>query len=754
MALRSSVLLLTLLIVSLAFSARGQIISQTASATWQVQKYDFDVTLPSDERGREVTVKALLNLKNISGRPATTLTLRMSPSASVSTVKINDAPAEPAKGEEKITTGSNFQRLVMRFAPVAPDGTVTAAVDYKIDLKDNTSLASVSPTGSQLLPLSFWYPTPNSWYFTRGADAAPVRMRVHAPAGQSVVSAGAETAGAFDSAGSGQPFFVSGNWERSDQNGVAVYIPKGSGPDALKRAAELGALVTDARAYVNGILATASSAPLRIVASRRGAGFSSGGTFIVSDAVFRRPKIDSLTAMNIAEGMAKLSIGNAIHVNGDGYGAVSEGLTRYLANQFLENKFGKDVSDVERARQRFSYAAISKRDAPLSSVSPLDPYYYPAVANKGAMAWRILGKRVGTTEFWKAVRAAAQDGDLTLAELRSAFPEQKDLLDYLFDQVTDMNLLAGVPQSAGAETRVALHNTGSADATVDVAATTATGEKMVATTSIRATSFGEVTFRSPSKIVRAEIDVDKMYPQTDYSDDIAPREIDESDPLLAVKRLFDKQDFAGAETAARSTLRDLSRYDDVRILLARALLGENKTAEAEREFKAVLDEKLPTSRSIAWAFEGLAEVAAKANQTEPARRYAESAIIGEGDYGAGLASRNVRNKLGAGAGPDPTVKAFFADFDKAAAANRKVDVDALVLPGEVTKFAGGVAGSAQQWQTDIRQIDRLDADTVLVEANMTVKLLSKEPESDLAVYRLVKTAAGWRLAGVEIFETR
>src|ERR1043165_2233861 len=115
---------------------------------------------------------------------------------------------------------------------------------------------------------------------------------------------------------------------------------------------------------------------------------------------------------------------------------------------------------------------------------------------------------------------------------------------------------------------------------------------MIASSSIRATSFGEVTFRSPSKIIRAEIDVDKMYPQTDYSDDIAPREIDESDPLLAVKRLFDRQDFAGAETAARSTLRDLPRYDDVRILLARSLLGENKTGEAEREFKAVLDEKL------------------------------------------------------------------------------------------------------------------------------------------------------------------
>jgi hypothetical protein len=98
------------------------------------------------------------------------------------------------------------------------------------------------------------------------------------------------------------------------------------------------------------------------------------------------------TAMNIAEAMAKLWIGDSISVNGEGYGAISEGLARYLATQFIESKYGKDVADVERLRQRVSYAAISTRDAPMALVSPIDDYYYPEVANKGAMAWRILAK--------------------------------------------------------------------------------------------------------------------------------------------------------------------------------------------------------------------------------------------------------------------------------------------------------------------------------------------------------------------------
>ncbi|MEQ1923835.1 MAG: hypothetical protein ABL952_15125, partial [Pyrinomonadaceae bacterium] len=74
--------------------------------------------------------------------------------------------------------------------------------------------------------------------------------------------------------------------------------------------------------------------------------------------------------------------------------------------------------------------------------------------------------------------------------------------------------------------------------------------------------------------------------------------------------------------------------------------------------------------------------------------------------------------------------------------------------GEVAKFASGVSGSTEQWQTQIVQIDRLDVNTVLVETNTTVKLLTRNPETGTAVYRLIKTGTGWKLAGVEMFEVR
>lgn len=756
MLIKKQYLAIVAVIFSLQLLAIGQDTARTAPATWQVQKYDIDVTLPQDN-ARTIIAKASLSLKNISGKPASTLTLRIAPLAEITAVKINDSTAEFSKNEEKINATSSLQRIQTRFGAVAADASLSITVDYKLTLKDNTALGSVSPTFSQLLPLSYWYPTPNSWFFPRGADMAPVRIKVSGPSGMMFVSSGTESAAGFEQKLSSQPFFVAGNWDVATTGGVSVYMPKGTGADGQKRAAELAALYTDAKAFVAGVLGKAPDAASRIVSVRRGAGFGSAGTVLVDEALFRRSKIDSLTAMNIAEAVVKQWLGNAVTVNGEGYGIVSEGLSRYIATQFLESRFGKDIADIERLRQRTAYSAVSKRDAPMATVSPIDDYYYPVVANKGAMVWRIIAKRVGANEFAGVIRKNSQDGNLNVSELRAAFAAQKQVLDLLFDQITEMNLMVGLPQAEAGETRVATRNTGSTDITVDVAATTASGQKIVAPTTLRATSIGETTFKTTEKIVKVEIDAEKLYPQLDYSDDVKPQESTDSDPVLAAKRSFDKQDaagFAAAEKTAKALLIDFPRHDDLRVVLGRSLLAQNKNAEAEREFKAVLDEKLPTARSLAWANVGLAEVAAKSNQNDLAIKYAETAIATDAEYGASFAARNLRSKLGVASAGDATVKSFFADFDKAAAANRKAEVEALAMPGEITRFISGISGSTEQWQTVVRQIDRIDANTVLVETNMTIKLLNKEIETGIAVYRLTKAGTGWKLSAVDMFEVR
>jgi tetratricopeptide (TPR) repeat protein len=725
-----------------------------ASATWQVQKYDIVANLPTSDSDRSLIAKATLTIKNISSSPASTLSLRISPGAEITAITINGATADFSKREEPIGAIGSLQRASIRIPAVAPGSTATAVVDYKLTLKDNTGLGSLSPVGATFLPLSYWYPTPNSWYFARGADYAPFQIKVNAPAGQTVVSAGAEAAASFNQFLAGQPFFLSGSWDAINSAGVTVYVPKGSNPEAKARADELAKLATDAKAFIAGILGAAPETQLRLISTRRGAGFSQGGAILIDEGVFRRSKVDSLTAMNVAEAVAKLWIGGSVAIAGDGQGAIREGLPRFLATEFIENKFGKDIADIERARQRMAYFGVARRDSPLSTVSALDDYYFAEVANKGAMIWRILDRRVGRAAFAANIQGSMKDGRLDLPELRAAFSEQKDLVDYMFDQVTDMNLLIGLPQPAGAETKVALRNAGAIDATVGIEALTATGEKLKADATIRATSYGEVTFKTAAKITRVEIDPDKLFPQIEYSDDVAPKEFNDSDLLLAVKRSFDKQDYAGAESTARSVLRRYPRYDDVRVLLARSLLAEGRANDAGTEFNAVLSEKLPTARSLAWANEGLAEVAVKAGQAAQAAKYADAAIMADAEYGASLAARNLRNSLNTSAAVDADIKNFFTRFDKAAVSNHKAEVDALVVPGEVNKFVGGISGSTEQWQTQLRHVDYLDLNTALAEAGLTIKLLNREQESGTAVFRLVRLGNQWKLAAVDMFEVR
>ncbi|MDQ3799398.1 MAG: tetratricopeptide repeat protein [Acidobacteriota bacterium] len=747
-----SIIIFAFCLFNFALQVSAQDENVRASAAWQVKKYDITATLPT-AADRFLTAKAVLNLQNVGNGAGSRLTLRVSPGAEVSAVTVNNSTAAFTKGEEKLGTSRTLQRIIVTLPSVQPNGTTTVAVDYKLKVDENSGLNTISPVGSQFLPLSFWYPTPNSHYAPRGADFAPFRLTVNAPAGETIVSSGTAGANAFEQKLNGQPFFVTGNWDTLEVKGVTVYLPKGASEAEKQRAGELANLAVEAKTFTASLLGTATETPTRIIAVRRGAGFSDAGAILLDYGAFRRQKVDSLTAMTIAEAVAKTWLGNASLVRGEGYGAVREGLSRFIATQFIEKQFGKDVADIERLRQRMAYAAVARRDAPLAQVTPLDDYFYASTGNKGAMIWRIAARNAGQAEFFNAIRPLLKEGNLTLSGVRAALATQKESLDYWFDQATDMNLLVGLPQAAGADTKVALRNLGAIAVNVTVVGLTDKGEKVSTQVTIPPQSFGEAVFKTPSKIIRAEIDPEKLLPQVDFSDDIAPREFIESDALLVIKRAFDKQEFAAAEKSARTVLVLYPRLDDARIWLARSLLAQNRAAEAEKEFRAVLDEKLPTGRSLAWANLGLGEIAAKSNQNAQAAKYFEEAIRADAEYGATLAARAGRSKTGMGASVDESVKAFFAQFDKAAVSGTKVNVDALIIAGEIPRFSGGVSG-AQEWRTTVLQVDRIDANNVLAEVQLNIRLLNRDPESGTAVFLLSKVGSNWKLNSVEMFEVR
>ncbi len=726
------------------------------SLTWQVDKYDITASLPNDlSAGRDLEVTASLTLRNISASSFSRLTLRISENAKVASVTANGTVADFTVSQESTGGARTLQRILCSLPAVGPGQTIVVSVKYALGVTENDGLASLSPLGTQFLPFSFWYPTPTSWFFTGGSDFAPVRLTVNTNGNGVLFSAGKITGNVAEVGLNAQPFFVSGPYQSTSVEGVeVVYIGRSESGFSQARIAELASIAAKANDFVAQKLGRKLAVPLRIICVKRGSGFSDSGTILVDDAVLEREKVDAVTVQGIVEGVAKSYLGNLIRVDGDGYGVIREGLSRFLGNSFIESEFGEGVADVERLQQRTNYSAIARRDAPLGIVSPVDVYYYTATANKGSQVWSYLSRAYGQ-DFFSILAARADDGKLDLDEIRASFAAEKSYLDFVIDKITEMNLMIGLPQRSAGQFKSALRNIGGADsvdAKVVVTATTSSGKKITANTTIPANAFGEVVFPTSEEVVRVEVDSEKAYPQVDYSDDIAPRVIDDPDPLLFIKREFDRQKFPEAEKNANAVLGIFPEYHDARILLARSLLAQNKITEAGRQFDRVLSSSLPSPQSIAWAELGLGEIAQKTGQASEARRRFTRAISADSDYGATLGAVRALITSKSGGGPDEGVRGFFAQFDRAVVSNSKAEVQVLIAGGEVSRFASNVAGQAQQWATNIEFVQPIDSIDVLVATSVELRLLNREVESGVAVFRLTRVGSALKLSAVEIFE--
>lgn len=740
-----------------------------ARAAWQVTQFDITATLPAPGAERTLAARAVLTARNVGQGAGNSFTVRINPAAEVKSASANDATARFAKRTEARTQLQ--QVTVMLAAPVAPGGTMKVAFDYSLLLPTNSGLAAVSTEGAQFLPLSLWYPTPNSPASARGADSAPVRLTVSAAGGEMVVSSGQGSGATFDQKLSAQPFFAAGRWEAvegaNEARGVTSLIPRGASPEERKRAEALNAFAAAARAYFATTLGGAQDVPVRLVAVSRGAGFDMGGTILVEPAIFRRAKIDGATALLVAESVARIWIGGATPVRGAGAGVVREGLTRLLAVEFIEKQLGAEAAESERLRERVAFAAVAKRDAPLSQITQGEPNYLTLAADKGSMVWRLAERTLGREVFLNVVRAQLQGGragELTLASLRAALAEAggarlKSILDAELDQPTLTDLLVGLAQPREGGWSAALRNTAPFDVTVAVAARTDRGERLTTEVTLKASDFGEAIFKTASRVVGVEVDPDNLYPQTDYDNDDAPRRVALDATLGDATRALTSQDYARAETLTRDLIARQPLMQDARVLLARALLEQNKLPDAEREFRAAADSPLPLAQTLAWSSIGLGEIALRKGQAAEAARLFSEAVRAEGGYPSALAARAARLRAeampGAGApAVDESVRAFVTQFDQAVRGGRKADLDALIVPGELSTFGKGIVGSQPEvWQTKVLRTEALGGDRVAADVQITARTLGRD-QSGSAV--LVLTRAGGRLllAEIPIFEVR
>lgn len=734
---------------------------------WQVTSFEINANVQQNER--LLSAVTTINATNV-GAPGRTFTVRLNSTASVKSVTVAGSPANFRPAQE---TRGELQRLEISLpSTVGPNATVSATVTYTIAVESNTGLTAISLIGTQFLPLSYWYPQPNSPFSVRGADSAPFKLTVNIP---NATSSGVEkqaSAGSitFEQSLHGQPFFVQGDWDKldgaADGKGIAVLLEKGAGAEERKRAEALIAFAGMARSFYATSLGPAPDVPLRLVAVRRGAGFSDSGTVLFDADTLRLPKIDAATALAVAEAVARLWIGGQTAVQGEGGGVLRDGLVRYLATQFLEKQFGADAVKSELYRQRLAYVSVAQRDSPLARASQVDSTYFNSVPNRGAMFWRLVDRRMGRDALLTVIRNAAQAGKsdpngLNLPSVREGLVARggeslKALVDQQLDQVIDTDLMVGLPQQRGADWVSALRNIGSVDVTVTVVATTDTGQQIQSEATVPAKNFGEAVFKSPAKVVRVEIDPEKLYPQLDYGNDVMPRGKELSQALNEAYLQLGAQDFAKSEATARAMLASSPRFQEAQIILARSLLGQNRIDDAEKLFRASLDEPLPFTATLAWANIGLGEIAMKRNQAAEAVKRFSDAVIASRDYPSSLAARlaRIRAEAAANAAPpvDENARTLITQFSQAVVSNKKAELDSRIVSGELVKFINASIGT-ELWDTKVVRTEQLNPNLIAADVQINAKKLGTVG-AGTAVIVLARTPSGWKISGIELFEVR
>ena len=765
--LHSSMKIIGVLLMALFLLSSVTRAQEEARAAWQIT--NFDITANVQQAERTLNAIAILSASNVGRGTGASFTFRISAKASIKSVTVSGATANFRAVPESY---GNLQRITATLPISVPaGGSLVININYSLPVESNTGLAAISPVESQFLPPSFWYPLPNTPFTVRGADTAPFRLAVN---GTKVVSSGIEKSGqsgstVYEQSLFEQPFFVQGDWDKVEGSGdarnIMAFVPRGATAEERKQAEAIINLAAGARTYYAGVFGPAPEVPIRLVTVRRGSGFSYGGVIFLEPGVLRRSKVDSATAMLVSEAISRLWIGGQTAVRGEGGGLLREALPRFLATQFIEKQFGREAARAERLRERLAYSTVAKKDGPLARVTPLESTYFSSVPNKGAMVWRLVDSSFGHDAFINTVRDQLQAGKgnaggISLAGLRDALvarggDKMKTLLDQQLDQITDLDLMIGVPQQRGAEWVAALRNVGSNDAVTTARATTATGEQLSLDVTVRARNFGEAVFKTAAKPVRLEIDPDKLYPQLDYSNDSTPRERDVQEALGEATRQFGAQDYGKAETIAREILGAVPNMQEARIVLARALLGQNRIDEAEKLFRLALEETLPTAAALAWGNIGLGEIALRRGQaTEAAKRF-NDAVRADGEYASSLAARAGRIRADTAANTlqvDGAVRTFIGQLDQAILSGKKTELESRVVPGELVRFVNGVVGTQPEvWQTRVLRTEQLDANLVAADVSLETKELGVS-RSGTAVLLLTKVGGTWKLLGIELFE--
>jgi hypothetical protein len=535
------------------------------------------------------------------------------------------------------------------------------------------------------------------------------------------------------------------------------------------------------------------------------------GAVTIDENIFRRDAVDLGTIELLSGAAARAWIDGQVLLRGRGAGMLRDALPVYLVAQYMGERFGLPQRDAAFERFRRAYAAVARNDAPLLTQSQLDRNYATSVYNKGALVWRMIERTFGAPAFDKALRSSLSRGRVDALSLSGWMaPQQtqlaqgqqgqqgqqrrggpqphplcqfsrcanfkenlvsagadRKLVNELFNNwietVTLPDFAIGQPQNTANGVESTIANFGSrerddlpGDFTVEVVATTG-GEKIQKTVTVKAGEYGSVNFPAGVDIKTIEIDPDKNYLQSDYSNDVFPRRSSQSEAFGQANLAFSKNDFATAEAKAREGLAASSNAPTLQALLGRALLAQKKNDEAEKIFNDALKAEPMPIQAYGLAHLGLAELAMQQNRFDAAAKHFRFAAAADLDAATTIGARDGALKAERGANavkiPDD-VRAFLQKFDAAVLQGNSAAVNPFVELGNLRKFAQNlVVRKPSIWATEALRAEEWDASRTAVDVTLKIKIEGKD-YSGRAVYIISRTGGKLLLSEVPTFDVK
>ncbi len=737
---------------------------------YDIQRFDVNVQLQPNTNSAQIQAKLTVINNTTQGRSGPFINFKLNKRAKVTSAQIDTTTVEARqKPDERLIELNNISLDFPK--ALAPGATATISLNYSLEIKESSSIGAIVPSGTVLLPESFWLPLVHTPFaLTYGVDVAPINLQVNSSENERPQSDGLRRLSGnivtFEQNLLSQGILLSGNYDepfevKGRDTTVEFLYPRALSGNARKQAETLTKEIEQILDFYNQLLGITPPKQLRVISSTQVASYVTGTTLIIGEDFFRRDAIDLETIEFLARGLLKSKIGGEVTPRGRGWTILQDALPVYLAGLYFEKRFGAIGGQEFFARRVRAYAPIAntKSDGALLGISPIDNSYTTSMLNKAPLMLRILEQQLGKDKILLLIKELvnSKTRQMRFDDLRkAAITANKDLdlfFDQWFEKIVDPDFIIGVPVATDGSWVCALRNLGTGNVQVKVLAITEKGQKLYQTVLLPSQGRGEAIFKTAEKITSVEVDPDKFYPQTSYDNDSRPIVTSPFTLFKDANILFNKRSYPEAEAKIREALQREPNNIVLRTLLARTLLGANKSSEAKTEIDTILASGVLPIYSITWVNYLLGEMALNQKKPKEATEYFRRAITVSKD------NSFIRNKLidteqAANQSPvsEESVKSFMVQLDKAIKDSTPQALESVILRANLNKFVRGLIGNKpESWSTEVLRIETISANKVAVDVIVTAVDISKREQSGEALYILQRNNNSWILSSVEFF---